>query len=527
MAIKLQGFMGEIPRTDPHYLPDTTARASMNASMQRGSLSPFRQPTVQDFLFPADRSSIYLHGVAWIGWDHLTDVAPGPVATDRLYITHDSGEPTMRVGSTEMPLRLPNPTLAPNVILSGTLDGNLAEDVCYAYTWVSSLGEESGPSPISAVIKWSPGTSVNLSGMPSAVPVPSRLITFKRIYRAITSSSGATDLFFVAEIAASATSYAHNPTTAPDQEAITTKAFDPPIDSLRGITPLPNGIMAGFAEKILYFSEPYQPHAWPMAYSQTMTDTIIGIAAFGTSLAVLTTGQPYIVQGMHPDSMAMQKMEQPFPCMAKRSIVDMGYSAIYASTDGLVNVTESGAQLLTAAIWTREQWRAMNPTSMIAGRFGSYYGFTYSPSGSETRHLVLIDPSAGQQASVLRSDEQPTAIYTHVESGSTFFLGADKRTVQTFDAASRPKKTYTWRSKPYRTDPPQAFGAIRIVTDKAAGETVQARVYADGALFHTITAANADKRLPAGEHSVWEVELTGNATVIATILGRTFQELNA
>ena len=83
---------------------------------------------------------------------------------------------------------------------------------------------------------------------------------------------------------------------------------------------------------------------------QALNDTIIGLAAFGTTLAVMTTGQPYLLQGMHPEQMAMTKMEQPFPCLSKQGIVDMGYSAIYPSTDGLVMVSEQGAQLLTEAM---------------------------------------------------------------------------------------------------------------------------------------------------------------------------------
>lgn len=526
VAIRLRGFSGEVPKVDPFYLPDSAAAEVMNASLQRGSLSPFRSASPQEFEFSSQMQSIYLMGAEWLGWNHPTDVAPGPVATDRLYITHQSTPPTMWLDGNEVPLRMPNPSTRPSITLpsGATVDEDLAESILYAYTWVTSLGEETGPSPLSNRVKWSPGISVTINDLPSTPPVANRFINGKRIYRAVTSASGVTDLYYVAQISAAAVTYIHNLETAPIAEAITTKDFDPAPSNLRGITAMPNGIMAGFAGKVLYFCEPFQPHAWPMAYSQTLTDTIIGLAAFGTTLAVLTTGQPYIVQGMHPDSMAMQKMEQPFPCMSKRGIVDMGYQAIYPSTDGLVAVSEGGAQLISKSLWTREQWLAMQPTTMIAGRFGSYYGFTYTPT-SGSRHLVLIDTSGGD-TSVLRSDEAPLSIYTHIESGRTFFLGSDRITVRAFDSRTQPKKTFRWRSKPYRLPYPQSFGAMRIDTDRAAGETVTARVF-DGAgqLIHSANLANADLRFPAGSWDSVQVELAGNATVLSFVLAQSFADL--
>lgn len=526
MVIRLQGFSGEIPRTEPYYLPEQAAAAAMNAVMRSGALQPFRQPSPSVFTFSDDRTSICLHGADWLGWDHDTDAVPGPVAQDRLYITHSNAQPTMRISGAEVPLALPKPTTRPTIGVSGTVNADEAEYVAYAYTWVTSLGEETAPSPLSGSALWSAGCTVNLTGLPSAVPVPDRYISGKRIYRAITSSSGATDLYFIAEIAASAVSYDHDIVSAPVAEAITTKEFDAVPTNLRGLTAMPNGIMAGFRGKELLFSEPYQPHAWPGAYRLATNDVIIGLAAFGSSLAVLTTGLPYVVQGLHPDAMAMEKMEQPFPCMSKRGIVDMGYAAIYPSTDGLVQVTQQGAQLISAALWTREQWLGMQPTTMIAARFASLYGVSYVPASGGARRMAFIDPQ-NPQGGVIRSDETASGLFTHVESGITYLLGNDNRGVRAFDDPGMSKKAYIWRSKPWRLPVPQSFGAIRIETDGAVGETVTAHLYADGNLFHSISARDMNARLPDGAHRTWQVELTGNATVLSVQIGRTFAEIAA
>ena len=523
--IVLQQFSGEVPRVDPFYLPDAAASDAMNAQMLRGTLAPFRALGAEEHTFGAAMTAIYLHNAEWLGWNHDVDVVPGPVAQDRLYITHGNAQPTLWNDGTEIPLRLPNPTTRPIIARTGDLDTDNAESVVYAYTWVTSLGEESGPSPLSNRVLWSPDNNITLSSMPATPPIAGRLITKKRIYRAVTGASGVVDLYFVAEINLTDITFIHDLDTHPIAEALATKEFDPAPNNLRGLTAMPNGMMAGFAGKEVFFCEPYQPHAWPEAYKLAVNDTIIGLAAFGTTLAVLTTGQPYIVQGMHPESMAMQKMEQPFPCMAKRAIVDMGYSAIYPSTDGLVSVSENGAQLMTKALWTRDQWLAMQPTTMIAGRVGNLYAFSYTPlAGGGSRHVVLLDPS-GEQA-VLRSDEVVQAFYTHVESGKTFVLGSDRTAVRELHPRDTAKKTMRWRSKEYRLGHPTSFGAIRIETDDAAGETAQARIYANGELLHTVEQLNATARLPPGTYRNWQIEIAGNATVLRVVMASSIVELN-
>ena len=69
---------------------------------------------------------------------------------------------------------------------------------------------------------------------------------------------------------------------------------------------------------MLCFSEPYQPHAWPVAYQRTQTDKIIGIAAFDTNLAVATAGVPVVYSGIDPAGMSPTRHEKPFPVHVAR-----------------------------------------------------------------------------------------------------------------------------------------------------------------------------------------------------------------
>ena len=113
-------------------------------------------------------------------------------------------------------------------------------------------------------------------------------------------------------------------------------SYNTPPDELEGLIALPNGMMAAYVGKKLYFSVPYQPHAWPEKYVLTVEHEIMGLGAMGTSIVVTTEAHPYLVSGSTPESMVSQKIEQNLACINKRSVVDLGYAIAYASNNGLV-----------------------------------------------------------------------------------------------------------------------------------------------------------------------------------------------
>lgn len=521
MPIVLQNFAGEVPRIEPRYLPPTAAEVTSNVTLARGSLAPTRNPHTWETL-PGARGAVYLFNGSWMSWtDPTTRVVPGPVQTDRLYITSDNAKPKLWVGGITYDLALKAPAPAPALTRTGTLDPELTEKILYAYTFVSSLGEESPPSPLSSPISWSPGCAITIGSMATA-PVGSR-ITKKRIYRSQTSESGVTDLYFVAEVNASDVAYVHDLEAAPLQEVLPSADYDPPPDSMTGLIALPNGIMAAFTGKELLFSEPWQPHAWPTKYRLAVTERIVALAAFGSSVAVLTQGTPYVVQGLHPDSMAMERMESGLPCVSARSVVDLGFDAIYASTEGLVRITAQGAQVLSKALWTADQWNAINPSSIIASAHNGRYVMAHTPVDDPGPTTLVID-TTGETPFLTHFSDAPIAFHLHQPTGRLFYIGADQVSVQQFDPPNRILRDYAWKSRPFFSPVPVAFGAVMIdATDVRIGTEV--RVYADGTLKHTITALNRVERLPSGAHSLWQIEVIGKSTITRIALGQTPAEV--
>ena len=517
--ITVSAFTGEIPRIIPRLLPDSAAQIALNTRLNNGAITPLRAPQDVETL-AADALTIYRHNGIWLGWNAVVDAAPGPVASDRLYFTGD-GVPKMRVAGTTYPLALPGPTVKlTTALVAGTPDPDLDSTVLYTYTFVTDFGEESEPAPISDPLTWSPGLDIELSGFQAAPG--GRAITKQRIYRSQTSLQGVTTLYFIAERAASAANFIDVSGANAIVEPLPSTGYNPPPDGLTGLTSLPNGMMAGFVGKKLYFSEPYQPHAWPEAYSRTVDFDIVGLGAFGSTIAVMTTGNPYILQGTTPETMAMERVEESLPCLSARGIVDLGYLVAYPSPEGLVTISSQGCVLRTRSLFTKELWEALNPASFRASRYDGRYIASYEVSG--VRRTLQIDMT-GEQPFVLRADAAPTALFSDIGTGELFIL-TGTRTIQSWDSPTAPLLSQTWRSRLNYLPAPVNFGAVRIDGKRIVGQSFACRIIADGITRRTIGEINKVKRLPGGFLAEqWEIEITGMVEVSAIRLASNPGEL--
>lgn len=527
MKINLVGFAGELPKIDRRLLPDTHAFQCSAARLNTGSLSAMREDTVATTL-PASgtRRAIYLYNGTWIAQDSEVDAAPGPVADDRLYMTIEGQPPVVSVSGTEYPLAVPTPPTGPLVTLPTDVPADNRQTTFYVYTWVTSLDEESLPSPKSNTVSIPANYTVSLGSF-AAVP-PDRLIDRIRIYRAVTSLSGTTDLFFVKEVSAATTTTTHNLQTAPVQEVLPSKDYDPPPSDLVGLTAMPNGIMAAFTGRDLYFCEPYRPHAWPVKYSLRTDSPIVGLCAMGTSLAVMTKRQPYIVQGLHPDSMTMTRIEVNLPCVARRSIVDMGYAAIYASTESLVQISEQGAVEISKGVWERDQWQALAPSTFRAAQYQGRYVFCYNPVGAAGNRVMTFDPS-GQTPFVIPDDSSfYMDMFLDIESGQLYGLRPDRRTIVAIDPPTGRLRQYRWASKTFAFQVPVSFATMIAEGLPAPKHTVpvfQMRVIADGKVVGATSVCNEPARIEPVNALLWQIELRGNWNVARAAIAQSNEEL--
>lgn len=576
-TIKLTAFTGEMPRTTPRLLPATGAQMAQSVRLEDGELAPYRKPfpvMAVDGIASGQIKSIYRHLGTWYAWDHVVNAAPGPVAQDRLYYTGD-GKPKMRVGSTVYDLALTPPATALTVAATGTLDTTTSASRLYVYTRVTDYGEESEPSPISNEIQWSSGMTVTLSGFVAAPA--GRAFSKQRIYRSQSGSTGGANLYFIAERADTSANFIDTVGAADFNEPLSSLEWTPPIDTLQGLVAMPNGMMAAYSGKDLYFCEPYRPHAWPVKYSQATNYDITGLAVSGSTLIIGTKGNPYIAGGTTPDTITMQLIDLLMPCVNPRGMVDMGYAALYPSNDGLVQVQDGMPNLISGPLLTRDQWRLLDPANLVCGQFyGRFYAsYRYTDDSNMSQEGTLIFDITGEQPYLIRSQHRADAMFYDVTDNKLYM--AIGTTIYEWDAKESDNDVMTYRSKAYLIPQPTSFGAILVESDQRqnaaavsaslaaraavqtynnsllasghisgalgtrslgsapvngdflkampSGPQIAVNVYADGEFLGTVTDIGTTERLPPTLARQWEVEVTGNIPVQQITMAGTAQEL--
>lgn len=577
-TLKLAGFSGEVPRIIPRLLQGMLGQNAYNTKLDDGGLTPVRKKRFEQQLAAPPvgvYGTIYKNGADWMAWTGNVYATPGPVATDRLYVMGD-GAPKMIVAGDTYPLAVPAPGVGLTASIVGAPTSDLGSTRLYVFTWVTDFGEESEPSLASNEIYWKPGQTVELTGFP-AVPT-GRNITKQRIYRAQTSLTG-TQLYFIDERVASVDVYTDIVAPESLQEPLPSADWNAPPSDLTGLSSGPNGMMAAFRGKQVYFCEPFRPHAWPEKYVLTADYEIVGLGWFGSSLAILTKGSPCIATGTAPENMVMEKPEINLPCINPRGVVDLGYSIAYPSYDGLVTISSAGPQVVSVNLFTRDDWMRMNPQSMTAGQYNGRYFASYNYADSnnqEFRGSVIIDLT-GQQSFLIRSKTRADAMYYDMPNGQLFMLVDNS--IYEWDAVSEPFELQSWKSKIFVLPTPTNFGAclveadngltpdqvaaieaeiLRIIDENSAiftvdgvggemndveigifevnGDNLQSlprvsrevsvSIYADRKLVATVGKVNSAVRLPGGfKAALWEVEVSSDMPISQISLATTMKEL--
>lgn len=514
-------FKGEIPRMAARQLPDEYASRAVNCRMESGALEPVNGLTFHSQLEDPAKT-LFKNGTSFLAYDAVVEVLPGPTATERLYVFGD-GIPTMQVGNDTYPLALPAPDLPPTVANLIEPNADTIETILYAFTYVTIFNEESAPSPLSEPLDWSYPVVVRISDI--AAPPAGRGIDRIRVYRSSTSATGISDLYYAFEIPYVDT-VDHSMEVTPLNEPVSTNDHDTPPDDLRGVISMPNGMMVGHTDREIFFCEPYQPHAWPTKYSLLVDYDIVGLAAFGSQLAVMTRGTPYRGAGSHPDTFQLERIEELLPCLSAQSIVDLGYAAAYASTDGLVTITGTGAQLISKPLFTTKQWHRMDPQTIRAAGHKGRYVFAFDgslPTGDET--FGLIDLS-GDQPFFLRGEIKANALFADIRSGTLYFQDNTDNAIYVWDDLdTNIMQDLEWTSPPIDTGFPVSFAAVYV--EGTAHGPFSCTVYADGAEVGTITELNTPKRLKARKSQHWHMEITGRATIDTAALATSLSELAA
>ena len=537
VGVVIRAFGGISPKTPPRRLSETQAQTADKCAVFNGALRPAKDVSGTTVATkPSSTQTIYKFGQdstsetsGWLAFNSDVDVARGQINGDTeewTFYTGDGAPKAIRSGYTASPIAMgiAAPTagltaVADSATLPADTDSLTEETRLYTYTFVYKIGGrdiESAPAPGSNLVDIYPGQSANLYGFQT----PS-LATHYRIYR---STAGV--YLFVAEIslatgqAASSTSpYEDDRDPELLAEELPSLYWAEPPTNLAGLINMPNGVMAGFVGRDVYFCEPYVPHAWPEKYRQALDYPVVGLGRMDTTLAVLTKGTPYFIQGSHPDSVVVVKSDLEQACSSKRSIVSFNNSVFYCSPDGLIALTPSGSRNITDSMFTKEQWQDLvDPTSVMADHYESRYVGFYN-NGTDSGSFIFDTISNSFVLST--STSNPTATFQSLRNDKLYVAVAGN--IKEWDAGSN--LTYTWRSKIFPMARPVSMSCAQI---EAEAYPVTAKIYADGALLHTQSVADRNPfRLPVKVARDWEVELSGTNEVFTFAMAQSMEELKS
>lgn len=457
-----------------------------------------------------------------------------PDVEPRYYISSASAPPMYSTfsnfGATDWLLGVPNPTTTATCTPSGGTGSTVSR--VYYYTFYNSVTmEESGPSPATALVSgkvdgtWAiagmealpansgSGTAANASGVTTVTNTgPHWLrvgdtVTISAVDYVVTVVSGLTFKFAGALTGAvawtrkynmnttglvrrlyrttgttatiqlvadniSTTTYSDTLTDAQilGDEMISSGWLPPPTD-LQGFITLPNGAVAAFRKNMVCFSEPYQPHAWPVANQYQVESTVVGIESFGTTVVAATQTKPYYGDGVTPDVYTFQSIDNVWPCLSKRSVCAVGDGVIYATTHGMAYIGTAGPKIWTQEHFTIEEWPSYNPASMHTAQSDGKIYVLYTVGG--TSAVMKFYP--GEQAMLTTIGASANALYADALNGQLYFVSKD---VSLFNGTAGSLSQFVWKSKEYELPERVNLGAGLVEWEGTMSPSEVAAAYA-------------------------------------------------
>ena len=467
-TLKITGFSGEIPRTAERLLPVVAAQQAENINLTSGEIRPVRQ--VEEAFDPsigvlkAAYRATYGAAEKWHAWTTDIDIVRGPFSYDvepRFYWTGD-GVPRYasfaNFGVTDFALGLPAPTVKPSVSCAGGTGASINRT--YLYTFYNpTTGEESAGSPVADIAAGHVSGTWTVNGF-SAAPLNPTAAAYnvaglvQRLYR--TSGTSAKFQLVVQRLASSSPWIDAVSDAAMLGDEYISASWQPPPPNLRGLISLPNGSLCGFTDNTICFSEPYQPHAWPRSYRYGTDYAMVGIASFGTTVVACTTSYPYVTSGSDPQSVNLERIDNAWPCLSKRSVTSVGDGVVFATTHGIAFVGMTGASIFTKDLFTREEWEPLNPASMVCAFAEDRLHVVFKPAVGTTKMLII---SPGESAYLTRSTLEPNELYKDPSNGLLYLVGP---TVQKYNSKLGAPIPFNWLSKELELPTPVNFGAAKV-----------------------------------------------------------------
>ncbi len=566
MRITFDQFKGALANVSPMLLPPGYAQTAVNYRSDSGRIEPFGAALeIQSIAKPGDIRSILKLDDTWIYWTGVIEAIKAQLANSdwRIFYTGD-GYPKQTdhtLGLSGLASTYPTEARRFGVVKpdagqplvvepQGVGDGTIGDVFSYVYTRVTTWGEESAPSPATAVATLEGDQHVRLNNFRyGSIATTGNDIAYFRLYRLNSSASGseyqlvrarpgnlsATAVYDipVADVPDSLTYvYDANDGVTPDSlsddlgAVIQSETWEAPPDDLHALVQCQGSFLAGLSANQICFSEPAYGYAWPVEYRLTLSHDGVGLGVLDGAVLALTTAYPTLAIGSDPASMQKKTLAYNQACVSKQGIVSTEAGVIYPSPDGLCLCDGMAVMVVTRKeTYSRSQWKALNPENLVGFYHdGKYYGFF---KGTATgivfdfkggKDVVSIDLGARLVYGGFVVPEED-ALYLLVREGSTYYID------QWEGGAS--KLTAVYRSGRVQLPAAMNMGAARAVGDHNASAPAGIRLYAGGRRRkdHRVTDQKPFN-LPSGYRAdTVEIEYEGTGVLDRVQVAPTVQEL--
>ena len=455
-------------------------------------------------------------------------------------------------------LGVPTPDVAPSVsVTAATVDTDektaFYPFYTFTYVWEPSYTEgqatsrmgvemESQPAPPSSSfakeVFYGAGQTITVDTLVSAAPSKEMLAgdVKKRIYRAIGGIWAQ-----VGEIPLTQQSFVDTyPTEVEDPEEagvdntigreLRSAEWNPPPYNLKNLTNMSNGVMAGSVGRVVYLSESYEPHAWPLGGEYTLDSPVVALAALDTTLVALTRDEPVFLQGSSPYDIRVSRTGIPQGCVSKRSVAVVNGEVWYISPDGIVATSPSGSRLITEGLFSYRQWReffapdstATDAIENMAETVGVYHDMRYY--GFAPQGAFIFDIANN---TFTTTDVKATAAYADRRTDSLVLVQDGETDIKEWNMGDKALTTQ-YVSRVYTMTRPINFGWCQVEAESyGALDTIICRIRADGKLIHTQTVKGREPfRLPGhNQYRDWVIEIDTNVSVFKVVMAQSQEEM--
>jgi hypothetical protein len=511
--INVNQFLGVAPKIGDTLLKPAQATKAQNAKLWSHKLRPFGGLGLAAALAKTtgDIQKIYYFNGAWLAWTQDVDVVRGAIANDLLEKTYFTGTDKPRVTTNDIALAglvgtfrppdsyilgIPAPSAAPAAVDlgAGLINATSSWYMTFVRKYSDGTVEESAPSaPSNILVSANRQVTVTLPSGTMASPGDYG-ITHKRLYR-----KDGTSALFVTEQPFATASFIDNTSTALLGNALTTTSYLPPPDSMKGLIALPNGCTAGFSGNVVYISEPYAPHAYPLLNQYTVNYPIVAIGNVGTAIVVGTTAFPFIGRGIDPAQYVFKPSPSRLPCASKRSMVSTEAGAFYATTSGIADFDGAAVTLVTREFLGRDEWLAgFAPSTIHAtyydGRYMGWFSTGVDTNGTKVGGGFILDK--GEAAFLVTLDDYVYASHPIPASDELWcakrnYAAGNLNYVFKFEGDPATPQLYDWKSKTFVSAGRENFACAQVIADFGAGLTVAQIQAIQTAIAAAIAANNA------------------------------------